>query len=84
MEYLAITPHSHKFMFHQISDVLEKSISTINDFNAYSAACAFDALAQYAANLIAQPWRKEFREVKVSGSRPLFFKLKYLSVHPMV
>ncbi|XP_068217516.1 protein tamozhennic [Palaemon carinicauda] len=65
MDYLAITPHNHKFMFHQISDVLEKSISTINDFSAYSAACAFDALAQYAANLIAQPWRKEYREVKL-------------------
>ncbi|KAG7162665.1 tamozhennic-like, partial [Homarus americanus] len=65
MEYLAITPHSHKFMFHQISDVLETSINTINEFSAYSAACAFDSLAQYAANLIAQPWRKEFREVKL-------------------
>ncbi|XP_064112380.1 uncharacterized protein LOC135219497 isoform X2 [Macrobrachium nipponense] len=65
MDYLAITPHNHKFMFHQISDVLEKSISTISDFSAYSAACAFDALAQYAANLIAQPWRKEYREVKL-------------------
>lgn len=65
MEYLAITPHSHKFMFHQISDVLERSINSINDFSAYNAACAFDALAQYAANLIAQPWRKEFRELKL-------------------
>lgn len=66
MEYLAITPHSHKFMFHQISEVLEKSINTCNDFSAYSAACAFDALAQYAANLITQPWRREFRQIKVS------------------
>ncbi|KAK7068834.1 spermatogenesis-associated protein 2 [Halocaridina rubra] len=65
MEYLAITPHSHKFIFHQISDVLEKSISAINEFSAYKAACAFDALAQYAANLIAQPWRREYREIKL-------------------
>lgn len=66
MEYLAITPHSHKFMFHQISEVLETSINTCSDFSAYSAACAFDALAQYAANLITQPWRREFRQIKVS------------------
>ncbi|KAK4311512.1 hypothetical protein Pmani_016980 [Petrolisthes manimaculis] len=65
MEYLAITPHSHKFIFHQISDVLESSINRVNDFSAYSAACAFDALAQYAANLIAQPWRREFRQIKL-------------------
>lgn len=65
MEYLAITPHSHKFMFHQISDVLETSINTCSDFSAYSAACAFDALAQYAANLITQPWRREFRQIKL-------------------
>lgn len=63
MEYLAITPHSRKFMFHQTSEVLETSINTISDFSAYSAACAFDALAQYAANLITQPWRREFREI---------------------
>ena len=73
MEYLAITPHSHKFMFHQISEVLETSINICNHFSAYSAACAFDALAQYAANLITQPWRREFRQIKVShyGVHPL-------------
>lgn len=65
MEYLAITPHSHKFMFRQISEALETSINSCSDFNAYNAACAFDALAQYAANLITQPWRREFKEIKL-------------------
>lgn len=65
MEYLAITPHSHKFIFHQIADVLETSTNSVNDFSAYSAACAFDSLAQYAANLIAQPWRREYRQIKL-------------------
>ncbi|KAK8721972.1 hypothetical protein OTU49_012403, partial [Cherax quadricarinatus] len=65
MEYLAITPHSHKFTFHQVSEVLENSVNTVGEFSAYSAACAFDALAHYAANLITQPWRKEFREIKL-------------------
>ena len=69
MEYLAITPHSHKFMFRQISEALEMSINSCSDFNAYSAACAFDALAQYAANLITQPWRREFKEIKVSSPK---------------
>lgn len=77
MEYLAITPHSHKFIFHQISEVLESSINRVNDFSAYSAACAFDALAQYAANLIAQPWRREFRQIKVCLSFWIYFKLEF-------
>lgn len=64
-EYLSITPHSNKFMFYQIADILEKSVNNIADFTAIEAACAFDALAQYAANLISQPWRKEYREIKL-------------------
>ncbi|KAB7496270.1 Protein tamozhennic [Armadillidium nasatum] len=65
LEYLAITPHRLKFMFHQVLEVLENSIMTRPNFNAHEAACAFDALAQYAANLISQPWRKEYREIKL-------------------
>lgn len=65
MEYLAITPHSLKFMFQQVPEVLHNSINSKPNFSAHNAACAFDALAQYAANLVSQPWRKEFREVKV-------------------
>lgn len=52
-------------MFEQVREVLEKSIMSRPDFNIHGAACAFDALAQYAANLVSQPWRKEFREIKV-------------------
>ncbi|CAL4155936.1 unnamed protein product, partial [Meganyctiphanes norvegica] len=64
-EYLSITPHSNKFMFYQVSDILEKSVNTTVDFTAIEAACAFDALAQYAANLLSQPWRREYREIKL-------------------
>ncbi|XP_076069440.1 PUB and ZnF_RBZ domain-containing protein tamozhennic isoform X2 [Oratosquilla oratoria] len=65
MEYLAITPHSHKFMFHQVCEVLERSVNSVSGFNAYQAACAFDALAQYAANLLAHPWRTEYTQIKL-------------------
>jgi len=64
-EYLSITPHSNKFIFYQVSDILEKSVNNVTDFTAIEAACAFDSLAQYAANLISQPWRREYREIKL-------------------
>ena len=64
-DHLSRTPHAHKFMFHQVLTTLEQSINLQNDFKAHGAAFAFDALAQYAANLISQPWRKDFREIKV-------------------
>ena len=65
MDYLAISTISRKFVFQQVLDVLERSINNKPDFSAHNAACAFDSLGQYAVNLISQPWRREYREVKV-------------------
>ena len=36
------------------------------NFSAVKAAAAFEAIEKYAANLLNQPWRKEFKEIKVS------------------
>ncbi|XP_046396790.1 protein tamozhennic isoform X2 [Ischnura elegans] len=41
------------------------SHSSNYSFNGFRAASAWNALDQYAANLLSQPWRKEFREMKL-------------------
>ncbi|KAG8231654.1 hypothetical protein J437_LFUL018117 [Ladona fulva] len=41
------------------------TIATNYSFNGFRAASAWNALDQYAANLLSQPWRKEFREMKL-------------------
>ena len=43
-----------------------ESARWVTDFSALKAARAFEAIEKYAANLINQPWRKEFEEIKVS------------------
>jgi hypothetical protein len=45
--------------------ILFESARWISDFSALKAARAFEAIEKYAANLINQPWRKEFKEIKV-------------------
>jgi spermatogenesis-associated protein 2 len=43
-----------------------ESARWVTDFSALKAARAFEAIEKYASNLINQPWRKEFKEIKVS------------------
>lgn len=53
-------------MFHETADILHRSAATLQDFSGYRAATAWSAISLYAANLIAQPWRKEYRILRVS------------------
>jgi hypothetical protein len=46
-------------------EIILQSCRWVPDFSALSAARAFESIEKYAANLINQPWRKEFREIKV-------------------
>lgn len=64
-EYLCIAPHDCKFSFRQTADVLHRSASAKDNFSGYRAALAWKALGKYADNLVAQPWRKEYRDIKV-------------------
>ncbi|XP_067004608.2 protein tamozhennic [Anabrus simplex] len=64
-EYLCIVPHDRKFSFRETADVLHRSASTKEDFSGYKAASAWKAIGMYAANLLSQPWRKEYREMKM-------------------
>lgn len=64
-EFLCLAPHDRKFNCSQTAEVLHRSATTRADFIGLRAARAWAALAKYADNLILQPWRKEFREIKV-------------------
>ena len=64
-QYLCLVPQERKFCNALTSVILFESAGWIADFSALKAARAFEAIEKYAANLINQPWRKEFREIKV-------------------
>lgn len=66
-KYLCNVPHSNKFEFPQTNEVLRRSITSRAAFSGDRASRAWAALAKYAENLIRQPWRKEFWEIKVDG-----------------
>lgn len=63
-EFLCIVPHSRKFVLRETLQVLHKSAG-LQNFSGYRAALAWNAIARYAANLLTQPWRKEYKEIKV-------------------
>ncbi|KAK7872358.1 hypothetical protein R5R35_006987 [Gryllus longicercus] len=64
-EYLCLAPHNRKFCFQETANVLHQSATSKETFSAYRAASAWDALGTYAANLLSQPWRKEYRVLKM-------------------
>ncbi|KAK3913787.1 Protein tamozhennic [Frankliniella fusca] len=63
-KYLCLIAHGRKFIFPETAEVLRCSVAMKNNFSAYRASTAWNAIARYAANLVAQPWRKEFRVIK--------------------
>ncbi|XP_032670478.1 uncharacterized protein LOC116843812 isoform X2 [Odontomachus brunneus] len=60
-EYLCLVPNENKYVFQETADILHRSAATVTDFSGYRAATAWSAISLYAANLLAQPWRKEYR-----------------------
>ncbi|KAK9880474.1 hypothetical protein WA026_011718 [Henosepilachna vigintioctopunctata] len=70
-EYLCMASHDQKFSLPVTYDVLFRSAHAKPDFSAYKALTGFNALQLYAGNLVSQPWRKEYKQIrKYSG----FFK----------
>jgi spermatogenesis-associated protein 2 len=63
-EFLCIASHSQKFFLRETGDVLYRSAATKRDFSGYKAATGWNAIQLYAGNLLSQPWRKEYRQVK--------------------
>ncbi|XP_014274409.1 uncharacterized protein tamo [Halyomorpha halys] len=64
-DYLMVAPHEKKFCYRETSHILHKSAEAKENFSGYGASAAWTAIAAYAHNLLAQSWRKEFREIKV-------------------
>ncbi|KAJ8949244.1 hypothetical protein NQ318_022757 [Aromia moschata] len=62
--YLCVTTRMQKFTFQETEDVLQQSASKKKDFSGYKAATGFNAIQLYAGNLLSQPWRKEYKQIK--------------------
>ncbi|XP_076751405.1 PUB and ZnF_RBZ domain-containing protein tamozhennic isoform X2 [Xylocopa sonorina] len=63
-EYLCLVPNENKYVFQETADILHRSAATLQDFSGYRAATAWSAISLYAANLLAQPWRREYRTLR--------------------
>ncbi|CAD6243814.1 GSCOCG00013153001-RA-CDS [Cotesia congregata] len=63
-EYLHLVPHENKYVFEQTAHILHQSAAILPDFSGYRACSAWIAISLYAANLLAQPWRKEYRTLR--------------------
>ena len=68
-EYLCMVASNQRFYFATTKDVLYTSILRRNiptaNFSLSKFCHAWEMLGMYAANLIGQPWRKEFKEIRV-------------------
>ncbi|OAD55707.1 Protein tamozhennic [Eufriesea mexicana] len=63
-EYLCLVPNENKYVFQETADILHRSAATLQDFSGYRATTAWSAISLYAANLLAQPWRREYRTLR--------------------
>ncbi|KAJ3648674.1 hypothetical protein Zmor_020459 [Zophobas morio] len=64
-EFLCMASHSQKFYLRDTGEVLYRSAAAKKDFSGYKAATGWNAIQLYAGNLLAQPWRKEYRQIKL-------------------
>lgn len=64
-EYLMMAPHEKKFIYHETALILHRSAQVKEHFSGIRASSAWSAIASYAHNLLAQSWRREFREVQI-------------------
>lgn len=62
---MCLAPHNQKFCLAQTAEVLHRSASSKTDFSGYKAALGWNAVGMYAGNLLAQPWRREYTQIKV-------------------
>jgi len=89
-EYLCLVPQDRKFVTLSTGDIINNSVRWISEFSLVKASEAFQCVEQYAANLINQPWRLEYRTIRqfngfymhniksvLSGAEKLFFDMGY-------
>ncbi|CAH0764312.1 unnamed protein product [Diatraea saccharalis] len=65
IEYLSLVPHECKFGLAETGKVFQRTINELPEFSAYRAGLGWAALARYASNLLAQPWRKEYKVIRL-------------------
>lgn len=65
IEYLSLVPHECKFGLSETGKVFQRTLNELPEFSAYRAGLGWAALARYAANLLAQPWRKEYKVIRL-------------------
>lgn len=65
-EFLSVVPHDRKFYLPVTGHVLKKTVLQMKDFSGFQGAIGFEAISQYANNLITKPWRKEYKTIKVN------------------
>ncbi|KAM3960345.1 LOW QUALITY PROTEIN: PUB and ZnF_RBZ domain-containing protein tamozhennic [Aphomia sociella] len=65
IEYLSLVPHECKFGLAETGKVFQRTINELSEFSAYRAGLGWAALARYAGNLLAQPWRKEYKVIRL-------------------
>ncbi|KAL0820352.1 hypothetical protein ABMA28_006249 [Loxostege sticticalis] len=65
IEYLSLVPHECKFGLPETSKVFQRTVNELPEFSAYRAGLGWAALARYAGNLLAQPWRKEYKVIRL-------------------
>ncbi|CAK1550782.1 unnamed protein product [Leptosia nina] len=70
-EYLSLVPHECKFGLSETGKVFQRTVNELQDYSAYRAGIGWAALARYAGNLLAQPWRKEYKVIRLYSG---FFK----------
>ncbi|KAL1502263.1 hypothetical protein ABEB36_007429 [Hypothenemus hampei] len=63
-EFLCLTQHRDIFIFPDTEQVFYSSAKYKKDFSGYKATMGWNAIQIYAANLLSQPWRKEYRQIK--------------------
>ncbi|OWR42303.1 Tamo [Danaus plexippus plexippus] len=65
LEYLTLVPHECKFGLAEAAKIFQRTIDELPDYSAYRASIGWAAIARYAGNLLAQPWRKEYKEIRL-------------------
>ncbi|KAG5890906.1 hypothetical protein JTB14_024904 [Gonioctena quinquepunctata] len=63
-EFLCVVTNAQKFTFSETQEVLQRSAISKKDFSGYKATTGFNAIQLYAGNLLSQPWRREYRQIK--------------------
>ncbi|CAG9820947.1 unnamed protein product [Phaedon cochleariae] len=64
-DFLCVAADYQKYSNPETQEVLQRSASCKKDFSGYKAAAGFNAIQLYASNLLSQPWRKEYRQIKI-------------------